>query len=310
MMLFTVSIPVYMRAETGKLEQRLMDKASAFLHKHEDEWGEALVRYERTDDMQIVCSAEIPQFRLKEHGPSLYEAAADAIADFIIAEMEYAILASIIRRKCRNHTAADLAAIERYCYDMINGKEWEGLGSKFLDADRRRRQNKIAADTEQFLQEHTDVHLGGLTTFRLHAYRQELAEIVDYALDEYVLDKQYQEFISLLKYFVFLQDTKTPMVHLLHKGGHEFMLLDERFEPLDHAPPSDRIVAEMLETEMNIEDMVVSSLISVSPEKITIHTRQADTQVIRTIETIFDQRVTICEHCAGCNPNLDELVQP
>ncbi len=269
----------------------------------------AFIRFEQTDDWRIVCSAKLPEFRLGEHGPAVFAAAADAIADFVIAEMEFPILSTIIRKKCRSHTAADLAAIERYCYDMINGKEWEGLGSKFLDADRRRRQAKIASDIEKFLLEHTDIHLGGLTTFRMQSYREELAEIVEYAMDEYVLDKQYQEFISLLKYFVFLQDTKTPLVHLLHKGGHEFMLLDETFEPLDHSPPSDRIVAEMLETEINVEDMVVSSLISVCPEKIIIHTRQAEAQVIRTIETIFDQRVTICEQCSACQPNLDGLVR-
>jgi hypothetical protein len=66
----------------------------------------------------------------------------------------------------------------------------------------------------------------------------------------------------------------------------------------------------MLETEMNIEDMVISSLISVSPKHITIHTRQPDMQVIRTIETIFDQRVTICERCVSCSHTLDELIQP
>ncbi|MOA34458.1 YtxC-like family protein [compost metagenome] len=125
-----------------------------------------------------------------------------------------------------------------------------------------------------------------------------------------MLDKQYQEFISLLKYFVCLQDTKVAMVHLLHKGGHDFMLYDESFKPLNPNPPSDKLVAEMLETEMNIEDMVISSLISVSPRHITVHTRQPDMQVIRTIETIFDQRVSVCESCASCSRNLDELVQP
>ena len=66
----------------------------------------------------------------------------------------------------------------------------------------------------------------------------------------------------------------------------------------------------MLETEMNIEDMVISSLISVSPKQITVHTRQPELQVIRTIETIFDGKVNVCVQCSSCASTLDEWIQP
>ncbi|MCA0755494.1 putative sporulation protein YtxC [Paenibacillus sp. N4] len=307
MVLFTISLPVGLQHSAQKLTERLTDEASVHLHK---DGQPAVVQFTRESELEIRCLAVLPHFQLQAHGPVVFKVAAGSIAEFVIAEMETEILASIVRKKYRAQSPADSAAVERYCHDLLHGKEWDGLGSKFLDADRLRRKSKIAAEVEEYLQENTELHLTGLTTFRLKIYRKELAEVVDYALDEYVLDKQYQEFISLLKYFVFLQDTKVPMVHLLHKGGHEFLMYDAGFQPLDHTPPADKIVAEMLETEMNIEDMVVSSLISVSPKHITIHTRQPEMQVIRTIETIFDQRVTVCERCASCSGSLDELVQP
>lgn len=307
MVLFTISLPVGLQHSAQKLTDCLTDEASVHLHK---DGQPAIVQFTQVSEQDIRCLAVLPHFQLQTHGPVVFKAAAGCIAEFVIAEMEVGILSSIIRRKYRAQSPADSAAVERYCHDLLHGKEWDGLGSKFLDADRMRRKSKIAAEVEEYLQENTELHLTGLTTFRLKIYRKELAEVVEYALDEYVLDKQYQEFISLLKYFVFLQDTKVPMIHLLHKGGHEFLMYDANFQPLDHTPPADRIVAEMLETEMNIEDMVVSSLISVSPKHITIHTRQPEMQVIRTIETIFDQRVTVCERCTSCSGSLDELVQP
>ena len=42
---------------------------------------------------------------------------------------------------------------------------------------------------------------------------------------------------------------------------------------------------------MNMEDMIVSTLITVSPQQIVIHTRQPELPVMRTLETIFELRV-------------------
>lgn len=310
MELFTISLPSSLQQSMDKLTHLLTEQAIVDLHIGSNDERAALVTFQAITEQDIRCQAILPHFQLKVHGPTLYKAASQAIAEYVVSDLETGMLASIIRKKYRNNITTDTAAIERYCHDLLHGKEWDGLGTKFLDADRLRRKNKIAVEVDKYLQEHTQFNLEGFTSFRLVSYRKELSEIVDYALDEYVLDKQYQEFISLLKYFVFLQDTKIPMVHLLHKGGHDFMIYDDRFQPLDPNPPTDRIVAEMLETEMNIEDMVISSLIAVSPKHITIHTRQPDMQVIRTIETIFEQRVTVCIQCASCSSSLDELVQP
>ncbi|CAM4268820.1 putative sporulation protein YtxC [Paenibacillus alkaliterrae] len=310
MELFTISLPENLRHSVDKLTKWLTEEANVDLHKGSITEQPALAQFQNVSGLDIQCQAVLPHFQLKDHGPVLYKAASKAIAKFVVSEMEAGLLSSIIRRKYRNHSGADSHELERYCHDLLHGKEWDGLGTKYLDADRLRRKAKVAVEVEEYLQSHTELNVAGFTNFRLKPYRKELAEVVEYALDEYVLDKQYQEFISLLKYFVFLQDTKIQMVHLLHKGGHDFILYDEAFQPLDPNPPSDRIVAEMLESEMNIEDMVISSLISVSPKHITIHTRQADMQVIRTIETIFDQRVTVCERCVSCSSSLDELVQP
>lgn len=310
MELFTVSLSSSHCHSVDKLAKMLTEQAVVDLHIGSKAELAAAIEFHVISSQEIQCQAVLPLFQLPLHGPAVYKSTSKIIAEFIVSEMEPEMLASIIRRKFRKNNSTDATVIEKYCHDLLHGKEWDGLGSKFLDADRQRRKGKVANEIEQYLQENTDLNVNGFTNFRLTPYRKELIEVVDYALDEYMLDKQYQEFISLLKYFVFLQDTKVPMVHLLHKGGHEFILYDENFQMLDPKPPSDRIVAEMLETEINIEDMVISSLISVSPKQITIHTRQPYMQVIRTIETIFDQRVTVCLQCSSCNSSLDEQIQP
>ncbi|RJX39314.1 sporulation protein [Paenibacillus pinisoli] len=291
------------------LQSLLEEQVNADLHRSARESSLPLVQFVKEKEA-VRCTAQLPQFQLKADGPFLYKSAAGAVAEYVISHMEPGLLSSIIRKKYQGNPSMDAVVIEKYCHDLLHGKEWEGLGHRFQEADRARRKGKIADEIEKYLEVETELNLSGLLTFRLRSYRKELTEIVEYALDEYVLDKQYQEFISLLKYFVQLQESKVPLVHLVHKGGHDFMLYNESFQTLEPKPPSDRIVAEMLETEMNIEDMVISSLISVSPKQIMIHTRNPDMQVIRTIETIFDNRVKICVKCPSCSSTLDEVVQP
>ncbi|MCU6709862.1 putative sporulation protein YtxC [Paenibacillus sp. J5C_2022] len=307
--LFSVTLQASLHDGVDKLKQQLLTGLIHELHMADGK-GAPLVDIHMKSRESIGCSGILPQFRLQEHGPAIFEAAAGIIAEFVISELEPLLLSSIIRKKYSSNPTIESSVIEKYCHDLLFGSEWDGLGKRFHDADRARRKSKIADELHQYLQMDTGLNLKGFLTFRMASYRSELAEIVEYAMDEYVLDKQYQEFISLLKYFVQLQETKIPLVHLLHKGGHDFVMYNESFKLIDPKPQGDRIVAEMLETEMNIEDMVISSLISASPKHINIHTRLPEMGVIRTIETIFDGRVTVCVGCSACSRSLDELIQP
>ena len=310
MELFTVSLPANLHPSVDRLQMLLTEHLNVNIHMDSEAMLVSAVEIHVISENHIRCDAVLPLFQLKKHGPAVYKAASKAIAEFIVIELEPYLLETIIRKKYSSHPTSDVDAIKKYCHELLHGKEWEGLGARFHEADLTRRKGKISDEIENYFHEQTRLNIAGMTRFRLLSYRTELTEIIEYALDEYLLDKQYQEFINLLKYFVFLQDTKVSMVHLLHKGGHDFTIYNASFQALESKPSSDRIVAEMLETEMNIEDMVISSLISISPKHITIHTRQPDMQVIRTIETIFDKRVKVCLQCASCTSSLDGLIQP
>ena len=49
-------------------------------------------------------------------------------------------------------------------------------------------------------------------------YIEQLEESVDKAIDEYLMDKEYREFIKLLRHFVDLQEPKRDVVNIVfHK---------------------------------------------------------------------------------------------
>lgn len=259
---------------------------------------------------EIQCLAVLPTFNLMNQGPILFRKAAGAFANYILTELEPLLLKTIIRKQFHYEEVKEIETVELYCRNLLYGTllptvDEERIDRDMLRNDRERRKSKVADELEQFLSSNTRINIDGFVTFRLSTYWEELREVVAYAVDEYVMDQQYQEFISLLKYFVRMQEIKLPIVHVLHKGGSEFALYDDQFQLLE-AIPTDRIVAEMLETEMNMEDMIVSTLITVSPQQIIIHTRQPELPVMRTLETIFEQRVQLCTDCAHCGSYFDD----
>jgi hypothetical protein len=166
---------------------------------------------------------------------------------------------------------------------------------------RGQRKRHIAAELLAYLQERPSLHLEGYITFRLDKYWEELAEAAEAAVDEFVMDRQYREFIGLLNEFVGLQQPKVSSVNLVLKADGGFALYDETFRPMDPADGG-RVTADFTDEELNVEDMVVSCLIAVSPREITLHARDPELPVVRTIEAIFTGRVTVCAGCRSCRP--------
>lgn len=244
----------------------------------------------------IRCMAELPAFQLQESGPIVYRMTANRVASFILDELEQQLLRDIITGPYRYTDEADIAAIEQYCRQVMDQHD---CGMEEVPKSRLRRQHKIADALFTFLEQHTELNISGFIQFRLHDYKDELREVAEFAIDEYIMDQQYQEFISLLKYFVYIQETKIPVAHLMHQGGSEFTMYNEQMNPIDTAQ-FDGFTVELLDKEINFEDMIVSTLISVSPQQIVIHTREPEEQVIKTITQIFENRAMVCTYCNVC----------
>jgi len=187
------------------------------------------------------------------------------------------------------------------------------FGSQFAPAEKlrkskdpsyERRLGKLGGAIAEYLAAEKFLHVEGVLRFRAEPYLEELRDAVSYAADEWMMEKQYREFVALLKYFVYLQETKMPAAHVVHHGNHEFTLLNERMMPID-TRQMDQFVVELIDKDISCEDVIVSTLISVAPAKLYVHTRTPEEQVIKTILTIFEGRTELCASCSVCAAPLE-----
>lgn len=232
---------------------------------------------------------------------------AQALAEHILMEEETHLIKALITEGLKYLPSANPEMILHFCLALLNGEgdspEWgkeqgDTINSSF------RRQQKLSDAVETYFQENRLLDIDGFLRFRLKDYMDDLREVVEYAFEEYRMEQQYQEFIALLKYFVYIQETKIQTVHLIHKGGHEFLILDEQLKPIHTAVTEAPITLEMIEKDMNFEDMIVSTLITVSPGNIYIHTREPELTIIKTIMQIYEDRTILCSYCRHCQSFL------
>ncbi len=316
MRILTIQFPIQHKGELTEVYMQLVHQFSIHLHStvqqaNDGDYYEADISTVKLMLNQanhfIAIEAIYPQFQLIKDGPIVYQCIANVLGKYIVEQFE----ADIIERLVALNSGSikiDKLSISRYCHNILYHDPWGNLGNKYKEEDKLRRSNKIANEIEEFVQQESYLDISGFMTFRMSLYKKELTDVVEYAMDEFILDQQYEEFITLLKYFVQLQETKVELVHLIQQKGSSFALYNEQLKPLALHQEHDRIVAEMLETEINIEDIVISSLITASPQQIVIHAKHIEDQVIRTVKIIFGDRAQICSNCPLCREHTDEFM--
>jgi putative sporulation protein YtxC len=261
--------------------------------------ADAAVKLESYDNFAVIeGTGRQARFSVDLQADAFYKLTTGVVAKWIMAMEEEKRLRQLIIAEFHYEKEEDIQSILGYFCNEKNEYIVETLDML------ERRKNKISQALFDLIKENKTVNIDGFIKFRLNDYMEELREVVEYAVDEFLMDRQYKEFISLLQYFVYIQEAKVPLVHLLHKGDKEFMLLDDKMEPMDTSGNNTTLTMELLEKDINFEDVIVSTLVSVSPQLIYIHTREPGLQIIQTISQIFEKRVEICKYCFLCH-NLD-----
>jgi len=212
------------------------------------------------------------------------------------------ILSELITLRFEKQLLQDL--IKTHCY-YFTRQERSLILEKALgflaESYPQRRRNAVLQLILDYLKTERLLNLEGFIRFRLGSYLEELHEAVEKAVDEYLMEKEYDDFIRLLKYFVEVQEPKIDSVNVLIQPNGFFQLYDS----CDNIIKSDYLesfVADLAEHELSWEDLLMSILITLAPRHIVLHLPEPGDMMntVHTIETVFERRVSICCGCAKC----------
>lgn len=223
---------------------------------------------------------------------------ANIIAKYIIERYEEKFLLRIINANyCYFNAVERKEILEIAKRNIICTDDNNIFNNLFL----LRRKNMITKKLIEYFETSSEIVLDGFITFRLKEYIKELEDVVDKAVDDYMMEKEYKEFIRLLKYFVEIQEPKCEVVHVRTFYNHQYSLLDAQKNEITNECIKD-FVNEVSEGEINYDDLLVSSLITLAPKKIVIHLEKHITnrQLLETIKNVFFGKVCFCQGCEIC----------
>lgn len=151
------------------------------------------------------------------------------------------------------------------------------------------------------IDENREINIEGFITFRMKELLNDLEMIIDRIVEKYMVEKEYNEFIKLLKYFVEIQESKMNYLSIVISNEGKYIINNEKGEDI-----TDIFFGDLTElrynTNTDLDDMLISALITNSPENIVIHCVEncKNKELIDTIKNVFTHRVKFCNDCKIC----------
>ncbi len=209
----------------------------------------------------------------------------------VIDELEEDLLKRLIMQNYFYFDSIERKKILSICFDIMADDFCEIFDKKFIIL------NDIFYD---FLSSHNSIVLSGFVNFRIKDYLSFLDEIVNEAVNSFVIEQEYLEFISLLKLYINSQSSECELVHIVFTSS-DAVLLDKNKNLIDIQ--DDIFKAKYLsDITFSNNDYILNSLLTLLPKKIYIHLiDEYIDEFINTLQLVFENRVTLCTDCNICN---------
>ena len=164
------------------------------------------------------------------------------------------------------------------------------------------RQILLFEDFFNYISSHKSIVLTGFINFRLNNYRNLLNELIDFSVNEFIIEKEYLEFVSLLKLYVNTQPSLTSIIHVI-SSDFGIIILDKDLNVIE-IDKNILDVKYLSDISFSENDFVLNTILNLLPQKIFLHLPKTDInqfEFINTLKLVFETRIVICNDCNICN---------
>ena len=139
---------------------------------------------------------------------------------FVIDELEEGLLKKLIIKDYFYFNNNEQKDILNICFNIISDDF-----TAFFD----KKLNSLFNSFFEYLSQNKSIVLDGFVNFRIKNYLSILDEVVCEAVNSFIIEKEYMEFISLLKLYINSQANNSDIVHIIYSQS-ESILLDENIK--------------------------------------------------------------------------------
>lgn len=235
-------------------------------------------------DSEIISLVGENQLVLNAHEEGM-EKIYDVIAKSVFEEFSQKILIKVINNNCSCFTKQDKYEIWKISFKCLMNDMLEN------NIEHKNRIFVIKEKLKEFCETSKSICVDGFVNFRLKELEKNFEDLIEDCVREYMLEVEYKEFISMIKYFVAVQNPIFLSVEVLYD--------DDIIIMADGKNITERCIREF-DSELNClvndkDDFLLNSLISIAPKRIIIKQKNnyLNEEFKKTLLGIFGDRLKI-----------------
>lgn len=150
-----------------------------------------------------------------------------------------------------------------------------------------------------YIQEHHSLVLSGFINFRIKDYREILDYNTDICVSNFLIEREYYEFINILHLYVNSKESEFDSVHLIYVNKESILIDDDK----NIISTDDHIfnAKYLSDISFSSNDYCLNTLLNMLPKRLTIHlVDNYEDEFISTLKLIFENRVSVCNDCDIC----------
>lgn len=227
----------------------------------------------------------------------------ELMAEHILYEWEDRLVWKEIQKSCRSVATEERKIIHHKSTQFLrrcNDNESLNLLMNYG------RKNRIAHRILEHIHNNKLMVVEGFINFCLQDYLTEVRFAVELAMEELKNEKEYNDFVTLLRYFVDTQVPKINEVNVMLDDNGIFNLWDGDGIKIEENYMS-YYLDDMLMNEINFDDVLISILITIAPRRIVLHNASdLGSEPVETIKKVFKEKIRMCSGCERCRHYLNK----
>lgn len=221
----------------------------------------------------------------------------EVLAEHIVKDWENKLLRKEIMRSCRHLPAEERNIIHQRAADFLKKCHENESLNLLMNFSRK---NRITHRLMDYISTNRTINVEGFINFCMQDYLTELKFAVEVAMEELRNQKEYNDFVNLLRYFVDTQIPKIYEVNLMMGANGIFYLWDGLGTKIEENYIN-YYLDEMLIDEINLDDVLISILITIAPRKIVLHNvSNRNSEPVEMIKSVFKEKISQCPGCERC----------
>lgn len=217
---------------------------------------------------------------------------ANGLSNIIIDEYEKLLVERLLDDQYAYLSARDREIIKKKVLNKLGGQGDQKSFKSILQ-----RKSRIWAKLAEYLEKENEIVLEGFITFRLKEYLEELFDVVDSTVEDYLMEREYREFLKLLRHFMERQKSRIETLNIVRRENDDYRLLDSDGKPIGGE------IRKFLEKgasnlDLGIDDLVASAVVTLAPQKVIWHGSKENSACFDLLQDLLEDSL---EHCSGCS---------